>query len=101
MVILLGHMMYGNPQIHAESEHYPEQNWAILLIVIRHVSSICDADGTDEKIMYSKDTSQGKIYTATRTSYTACIQKLSCRHRMENLPDYPCYNTRILPLTGS
>jgi hypothetical protein len=42
--------MYGNPQIHAESEHYPEQKWAICLTVIHRVRSIYDTDGTDEEI---------------------------------------------------
>jgi hypothetical protein len=49
-------MMYRNPQIHAESEHYPKHKWAICLIVIRHVSSICDTDGTDEEVRYPNQT---------------------------------------------
>ena len=60
-VILLGHRMYRNPQIHAESEHYPEQEWDILLIVICHVSSICNADGTDEEIRYPNQTLKEKF----------------------------------------
>jgi len=50
--------MYGNPQIHAESEHIPEQKWAILFIVIRHVGSICNANDTDEEIRYPSQTSR-------------------------------------------
>jgi hypothetical protein len=62
-VSLQGHMMYGNPQIQAESEHYPEHKWAILFIVICHVSSICDADGTDEEIMYPNQTFRENSYS--------------------------------------
>jgi len=46
--------MYRNPQIHAASEHNPEQKLAILLIVIRRVISICDTDGTDEPDLQGK-----------------------------------------------
>jgi hypothetical protein len=74
--------MYRNPHIHAGSEHYQEQKWAILLIVICHVRSTCDADGTDEEIRYPNQTLR-ENYTATRTSDMACIPKLNCRLRMK------------------
>lgn len=34
------------------------QKWAILFSVIRHVGSICNADGTDEEIRYPSQTSK-------------------------------------------
>ena len=102
MVILLGHMMYGNPHIHAEPEHFLEQKWAILLSVIRHVGSICNTDGTDEEIRCPSQTSNENEYSNQDVIHTAFIPKLSCRHRMENLPEfYPCHHTRILPMTGT
>jgi len=81
-------MMYRNPQIQAESEYYPEQKWAILLIGIRRVGSICNHDGTDKEIRYPSQTFREKLIQQPGRHTQLASQNYLQTQDGKNLPEF-------------